>query len=270
MQCAVKRFTPQGDDPEIVRSFRNEVFLMGKLNHANLVRFYAAVMEPTRPCIIVELMVGSLTDLLYGKDKKNLPDDKWHDRRKLGVAIGIVNGVKFLHSKKVCHRDLKSPNVLYDKDLNIKLCDFAFSTFSQQASMRFESRVGTPAWMAPEVLNGDAYTLSADIYSLAVIIWEIVTRSEPWAGINPFAVAFKVVSENLRLETEGFDSFWKDLLEMCWAKPHERPTIGEVDRAMQMARADVLKGKTFASGAGTPVPKVMPRAAIQAISQRAP
>ena len=80
------------------------------------------------------------------------------------------------------HRDLKSPNVLYDKDLNIKLCDFAFSTFSQQASMRFESRVGTPAWMAPEVLNGDAYTLSADVYGLGVIIWEIVTRSEPWKG----------------------------------------------------------------------------------------
>eukprot|EP01043_Picozoa_sp_COSAG02_P047288 COSAG02_NODE_4516_length_5272_cov_2.787357_1_plen_253_part_10 len=117
MQCAVKRFSPQGDDPEIVRSFKNEVFLMGKLNHANLVRFYAAVTEPTRPCIITELMVGSLSDLLYGKDKKNLPDAKWHDKRKLGVVIGIVNGVKFLHSKKVCHRDLKSPNVLYDKDL---------------------------------------------------------------------------------------------------------------------------------------------------------
>lgn len=182
MQCAVKRFSPHGDDEDIVFQFKNEVLLLRNLNHVNLVRFYAAVTQPQTPCIITELMAGSLADLLYGKDKKKLPDDKWHDKRKLAAVIGIVNGVKFLHSKKVCHRDLKSPNVLYDKDLNIKLCDFAFSAFSQQASMRFESRVGTPAWMAPEVLNGDDYTLSADVYGLGVIVWEIVTRSEPWKG----------------------------------------------------------------------------------------
>ena len=59
------------------------------------------------------------------------------------------------HAQGVCHRDLKSPNVLYDRDLNIKLCDFAFSKFKEGISVAdMKSRVGTPAWMAPEVLCG--------------------------------------------------------------------------------------------------------------------
>lgn len=73
--------------------------------------------------------------------------------------------MRFLHHKaRGCHRDLKSHNVLYDKQLNIKLCDFAFSKFKaelERKTVKFESRVGTPQWMAPEVLRGEDYTFSA-------------------------------------------------------------------------------------------------------------
>jgi serine/threonine protein kinase len=68
------------------------------------------------------------------------------------------------HKARGCHRDLKSHNVLYDKQLNIKLCDFAFSKFKaelERKTVKFESRVGTPQWMAPEVLRGEDYTFSA-------------------------------------------------------------------------------------------------------------
>ena len=93
---------------------------------------------------------------------------------------------------KVCHRDMKSQNVLFDRDLSIKLCDFAFSEFKDRKSMRFESCGGTPAWMPPEVLNGEEYQYSADIYGLGVIVWECLAREEPWKDVNPFAIAFQV------------------------------------------------------------------------------
>ena len=72
-------------------------------------------------------------------------------------------GMEFLHAHNVCHRDLKSANVLFDRKLHVKLCDFAFSKFRQvqaeaegdAAEAKFISSVGTPAWMAPEVLRGD-------------------------------------------------------------------------------------------------------------------
>ena len=59
----------------------------------------------------------------------------------------------------------------YDKDLRAKLCDFGLSSFTERLSARFESRVGTPAWMAPEVLNGERYSLAADVWSVGVIAW---------------------------------------------------------------------------------------------------
>ena len=87
------------------------------------------------------------------------------DKRLVAIAYGIANGMRFLHHKaRGCHRDLKSHNVLYDKQLNIKLCDFAFSKFKaelERKTVKFESRVGTPQWMAPEVLRGEDYTFSA-------------------------------------------------------------------------------------------------------------
>ena len=110
-------------------------------------------MCSTQPnlCILTELMTSSLDNLLYGKGRKN----EITERRQVRIAQGIANGMAFLHRNSVCHRDLKSPNVLYDRDLNIKLCDFAFSKFKEGISVAdMKSRVGTPAWMAPEVLCG--------------------------------------------------------------------------------------------------------------------
>ena len=89
--------------------------------------------------------------------------------QKLKIAHGIANGCAFLHKNKVCHRDLKSPNVLYNASLQVKLCDFAFSKWKAEASRNFSSSVGTPGWMAPEVLRGGDYGFGADIWGYGEI-----------------------------------------------------------------------------------------------------
>ena len=153
MDCAVKIFDYKEGQQHIVDAFRTEAILLRNLNHHNLVRMYAMCSTPPNLCILTELMTSSLDNLLYGKGRKN----ELTERRQVRIAHGIANGMAFLHRNSVCHRDLKSPNVLYDRDLNIKLCDFAFSKFKDGMSVlsaQMKSRVGTPAWMAPEVLCG--------------------------------------------------------------------------------------------------------------------
>ena len=134
MDCAVKKFTLNDDDEELKKEFRNEVFLLQNMVHANLVQFKGACSMMPNLCIITELMLGSLANLLYGSERHRLPPEKWDDTRKINVALGVASGVAFLHSKKVCHRDLKSSNVLYDRNLDVKLCDFAFSKFNGEPS----------------------------------------------------------------------------------------------------------------------------------------
>ena len=171
MSVAVKRFyycDGAYGTAETRAAFENELFLMRQLQHANLVRFFGAHSRPPDLCIIMELMHGSLTDLLYGKLSRDATK-VLTPLRQLGIACGICCGMGVLHAHNVCHRDLKSANVLFDRKLNVKLCDFAFSKFRQvqveaegdAAEAKFISSVGTPAWMAPEVLRGDECVVSA-------------------------------------------------------------------------------------------------------------
>ena len=131
MVCAVKRFRYSNDDTSLVQTFKNEVFLLRNLSHENLVTFYGACAQPPNLCILTELMTGSLLSLLYGKQSKHSDgrQRELNDKRQAHIVQGVATGMSFLHSHSVSHRDLKSANVLYDRNLNVKLCDFAFSKF---------------------------------------------------------------------------------------------------------------------------------------------
>jgi serine/threonine protein kinase len=249
MRCAVKRFRFSKDDAGLAETFVNEVFLLQNLSHDNLVRFYGACTTPPNLCILTELMTGSLLSLLYGSLARR-PDGtlrELNDKRQAHILMGIATGMAFLHSHSVAHRDLKSANVLYDKQLNIKLCDFAFSKFKRKLSGLMDSQVGTPAWMAPEVLRGDEYTLKCDVYSAGVIMWELVHREEPLKGVNQYAVAIKVGMEGHRLPIDPSCSLiWRRLMEACWAEPDDRPSFAEIEKILAEAKQSIKSGASLA------------------------
>ena len=78
----------------------------------------------------------------------------------------------------------------------------------EDALSGFESRVGTPAWMAPEVLRGEVYGVGADVYSFGVVGWEVLAREEPFGGANPFAIAFQVGMEGRRCVRQPTQRTW--------------------------------------------------------------
>lgn len=99
-------------------------------------------------------------------------------------------GMCYLHSFKppIIHRDLKSPNLLVDKDWTVKVCDFGLSRV-KAGTLAPWSRAGTPEWMAPEVLRNEPSNESCDVYSFGVILYELITRKEPWLEINAMQVS---------------------------------------------------------------------------------
>jgi serine/threonine protein kinase len=234
-----------------VLAFRKEVHLLRNLNHQNLVRFYAACTKcppEGQLCIVMELMVGSLADLLYGDKSKSLKTGVMHemsDKRLLAIAWGVTNGMRYLHSHHVCHRDLKSLNVLYDQSLSIKLCDFAFSKFKEQLdkkTARFQTSVGTPQWMAPEVLRGEEYTFSADVHSFGVILWEMLARCQPFSEYHAHAIMCKVGCEGLRLNPpKNCPAFWKGLMQLCWRPAKERPTFDQIMEMLKQVKEELTE-----------------------------
>ena len=93
----------------------------------------------------------------------------------------VALGMSYLHGKNVLHCDLKSSNVLIDENWNVKLCDFGLSRInSTKKNKKKNIRVGTPHWMAPEILKGEKYECYSDVYSFGILVWEMLTCKIPY------------------------------------------------------------------------------------------
>ena len=119
---------------------------------------------------------GSLFDLLHSR-KLVL-----EDFRIIKIAKQIAMALLYLHKRELYHCDLKSQNVLINDDWSVKLCDFGLSRYQQKFDADNHGKIGTPHWMAPEILRGEKYTSAADVYSFGVILWEMMTLDIPYKG----------------------------------------------------------------------------------------
>ncbi|CAG7890840.1 unnamed protein product [Brassica rapa] len=179
---AVKVFSKQEYSEDVIQSFRQEVLLMKRLRHPNVLLFMGAVTSPPRLCIVSEFLPrGSLFRLL----QRNASKLDW--RRRIHMALDIARGMNYLHhcSPPIVHRDLKSSNLLVDKNWTVKVADFGLSRIKHETYLTTKSGKGTPQWMAPEVLRNE----SAD-ENFGVVLWELATEKIPWETLNAMQVSF--------------------------------------------------------------------------------
>ncbi|XP_010511759.1 PREDICTED: serine/threonine-protein kinase pakF-like [Camelina sativa] len=232
---AVKVFSKQEYSEEIITSFRQEVSLMKRLRHPNVLLFMGAVASPQRLCIVTEFLPrGSLFRLLQrNKSKLDL-------RRRIHMAADIARGMNYLHhcSPPIIHRDLKSSNLLVDRNWTVKVADFGLSRIKHETYLTTNGR-GTPQWMAPEVLRNEAADEKSDVYSFGVVLWELVTEKIPWENLNAMQVIGAVGFMNQRLEVpKDVDPQWISLMESCWhSEPQCRPSFQELmDKLRELQR----------------------------------
>ncbi|CAA7017081.1 unnamed protein product [Microthlaspi erraticum] len=226
-EVAVKVFSKQEYSEELRQSFRQEVSLMKRLRHPNVLLFMGSVTSPQRLCIVSEFLPrGSLFRLLRRSTSKL----DW--RRRIHMALDIARGMNYLHrcSPPIVHRDLKSSNLLVDKNWTVKVADFGLSRIKHATYLTSKSGKGTPQWMAPEVLRNESADEKSDIYSFGVVLWELATEKIPWETLNPMQVVGAVAFMNKRLEIpEDIDPRWISLIESCWHSDTKlRPTFQEL------------------------------------------
>ncbi|KAI5082008.1 hypothetical protein GOP47_0001751 [Adiantum capillus-veneris] len=224
---AVKVFTEKEYSPALLHDFRTEVALMKRLRHPNIVLFMGAVTSSTHLSIVTEFLPrGSLFRLLHrntqGMDL----------RRRLRMALDIARGMNYLHhcNPPIVHRDLKSSNLLVDKNWTVKVADFGLSRMKHATFLTTKSGKGTPQWMAPEVLRSEPSDEKADIYSFGVILWELATGKIPWDGLNAMQVVGVVGFMNQRLQIPAdLDLGWSRIIQECMhSEPRLRPTFQDL------------------------------------------
>ncbi|XP_022739433.1 serine/threonine-protein kinase EDR1-like isoform X2 [Durio zibethinus] len=220
---AIKVFLEQDLTAENMEDFCNEISILSRLRHPNVILFLGACTKPPQLSMITEYMeMGSLYFLIHlSGQKKRL---SW--RKKLKMLLDISRGLMCIHRMKIVHRDLKSANCLVNKHWTVKICDFGLSRIMTSRPMRDSASAGTPEWMAPELIRNEPFTEKCDIFSLGVIMWELCTLNRPWEGVPPERVVYAVANEGSRLEIP--EGPLGRLISDCWAEPEERPTCEEI------------------------------------------
>ncbi|KAH0736751.1 hypothetical protein KY285_012458 [Solanum tuberosum] len=196
-EVAIKVFLEQDLTAENMEDFCNEISILSRLRHPNVILFLGACANPPHLSMVTEYMeMGSLYHLIHVSGQKNRLS--W--QKKLNMLRDICRGLMCLHRMKIVHRDLKSANCLVNKRWTVKICDFGLSRIMTDASMRDSTSAGTPEWMAPELIRNEPFTEKCDIFSFGVIMWELCTLNRPWEGIPPDRVVYAVANEGSRLE----------------------------------------------------------------------
>jgi tRNA A-37 threonylcarbamoyl transferase component Bud32 len=214
-----------GDD---IEGFKKEAELNCKLRHPNIVLFMGICVQPTEVCIVTELMSrGNVRDLLVVAVNGKAVKLDWSMR--LQWAVDTAQGMAYLHSLTplMIHRDLKTTNLLVDRGMNVKICDFGLSRF--KADDKIMSSVGTVQFAAPEVLRHEKYTEKADLFSYGTVLWELHTRKGIFKGLPQIEVYKNVVEGNMPFVTSGIDPRYAKIMRDCWnANPSKRPSFREV------------------------------------------
>ncbi|CAN6243710.1 unnamed protein product [Urochloa humidicola] len=220
---AIKVFLEQDLTTENMKDFCNEISILSRLRHPNVILFLGACMKPPHLSLVTEYMeMGSLYNLIHSKTQRT----KLNWKRRLKMLRDICRGLMCMHRLKIVHRDLKSANCLVNKYWTVKICDFGLSRIMSHSAMDDNSSAGTPEWMAPELIRNEPFTEKCDIFSFGVIMWELCTLSRPWEGIPPVQIVYSVANDGARLEIP--DGPLGSLIADCWAEAERRPSCQEI------------------------------------------
>lgn len=241
--CAVKVLRSGAVvDADALAALRHEVTIMSRVVHPNTLLLMGCTFAPPY-MIVTELMQQSVEALLFGEHRRSLSLVA-----RLRLARDAALGMLWLHGSKpvIVHRDLKLSNLLVDEHLNCKVADVGLAQILPHGSQYYLQDLG-PAqgtiWtLAPEVMRGEPFNQAADVYSFAIVLWEIVTLGEPYADLQFVrqlvdAVAVRHVRPAIPADT---NARLAQLMRACWAPAaRERPDFAAVIGALEQASIEL-------------------------------
>nr|CAD1830591.1 unnamed protein product [Ananas comosus var. bracteatus] len=232
---AIKVLKPERTNMDMLREFAQEVYIMRKVRHRNVVQFIGACTKPPSLCIVTEFMQGgSVYDYLHKrKGSFKLP-------ALVRVAIDISKGMSYLHQNNIVHRDLKAANLLMDENEVVKVADFGVARVKSETGV-MTAETGTYRWMAPEVIEHKPYDHKADVFSFGIVMWELLTGKIPYEYLTPLQAAVAVVQKGLRpLMPKEIHPKLAHLLEECWQQdPSKRPEFTEILATLQQIAKEI-------------------------------
>jgi serine/threonine protein kinase/TolB-like protein len=233
---ALKTLDVTEDDPKALERFRREVSLARRVTHRNAARTYDLGEYGGRRFLTMEYVEGHTLRRWLARRPRPLA--------ALDVALQIAAGLGAAHEAGVIHRDLKPGNIMVEAGGRVVITDFGIARMAEeQGRAQTGGLVGTPAYMAPEQVEGKALDARTDLYSLALILVEMLTGELPFSGDNPFALAMarlQVECPDLGASGAVPEPLLDPLERALCRNPDDRyPSATTFARALEQARAEL-------------------------------
>lgn len=246
-RVAVKMLLKEKVPPEEESAIYNEVKILSQLNHKNIVRLFDFLVEPSCFYIVMEVVDGG--ELFDRIVKKTVYTEL--EARELVVVL--LRAIKFCHDRHVVHRDLKPENLLLTSekdDADIKIVDFGFAAIAEKNTIT--EAVGTPSYIAPEILNGEPYGKPVDMWAFGVILYILLGGYPPFHDNDQAKLFKKIVRGAYQFHVEywtGISGEAKDLIRGLLAlDSNQRLTVDQaLAHPWVHAAGDELQGRNLDS-----------------------
>ncbi|ORZ33895.1 kinase-like domain-containing protein [Catenaria anguillulae PL171] len=207
---------------EEIEDIQREIFLLQRCDSEYITRYHKSYLEGTKLCVVMDFAKGgSIRDVL----QSGVLEEKYI----VVIVREVVNALSYLHKTGIIHRDIKAANILLTEEGKVKLCDFGVAGQFSMNSLKRHSFVGTPFWMAPEVLRRTQYDYKADVWSLGITIYEIATGGPPQVGRgDPMKALLMSGIEDIKLQG-NFSVAMKEFISLCLKEnPHQRASVEDL------------------------------------------
>ncbi|CAN6674746.1 serine/threonine-protein kinase Kic1p [Trichomonascus vanleenenianus] len=206
---------------------QQEISTLSKLtmsDAANIIKYYGSYLNGHKLWIIMDLCAG-------GSVRTLLKPGPFEERHIMVIVREVCIALAYIHKEGIIHRDMKAANILITTSGQVRLCDFGVAAQTTAMKLKRSTIVGTPYWMAPEVITeGALYNTKADIWSFGVTVYEIVTGNPPYSDQEAFRAIMLIPRQKpARLEGSQYSPALKEFVAHCLDEhPDERPTADEL------------------------------------------
>ncbi|XP_057527057.1 MAP3K epsilon protein kinase 1-like isoform X2 [Amaranthus tricolor] len=217
---AIKQVSLENIGQESLNIIMQEIDLLKNLNHKNIVKYLGSLKTKSHLHIILEYVEnGSLANIIKPNNFGPFPE-----QLVAHYIAQVLQGLVYLHEQGVIHCDIKGANILITKEGLVKLADFGVATKLTEADVNTQSVVGTPYWIAPEVIELSGVCAASDIWSVGCTVIELLTCVPPYYDLLPMTALFRIVQDEHPPIPDGLSADMTDFLRLCFKKDaRQRP-----------------------------------------------